>query len=85
MNHTLARRRFLRDVFACLGATTAAAAPAVAGARGRERASQPPPGAEPEPLKGSIRITRLETLLVQPRCCSSKSTPTKASWGSASR
>lgn len=64
MDHAWARRTFLRDVFGCLGAT-ALAAPAFGGPRsGSRRALQ---GEQEEPLPGSIRITRLETVLVKPR------------------
>jgi galactonate dehydratase len=68
-----ARRAFLRDVFATMGAG-ALAAPVMAAAP-RARSSQAAPGdrglggpaVRDADLKGSIRITRLETLLVKPR------------------
>ncbi len=58
-----ARRRFLRDMFGTLGATTMAA-PALAA---QPRPGTPSPAPRAERIQGSIRITRLETILVQPR------------------
>ena len=60
MQRASARRTFLRDVFGVIGATSLAG-PAVASAAG----AQVPP-AKPGP-HGSIRITKLETILVKPR------------------
>jgi galactonate dehydratase len=63
-----ARRAFLRDVFGTVGAA-AVATPAVAlGAQTRPRAPRANAAADArEPLRGSIRITKLETILVKPR------------------
>ena len=77
-----ARRAFLREMFGTIGAA-AVAGPALAQAapaRGQQRTApargqQPPMPAVPEPsaptadepLPGSIRITKLETILVKPR------------------
>jgi galactonate dehydratase len=70
------RRLFLRDTLATLGAIAggAVAAAGCSGLSAQERPGreayplQPGEGIEPvEPRAGSIRITRLETLLVKPR------------------
>ena len=60
MHRASARRTFLREVFGALGAASLAG-PAVAASGGL-------PGQRAEPARhGSIRITKLETILVKPR------------------
>jgi galactonate dehydratase len=62
---TATRRTFLRDAFAAVGSTVALGKGAAAVQQG---ARQPSPRVEDwQPSKGRLRITKLETFLVQPR------------------